>query len=75
MEQNPIKTYLQFMQNTLVRVTGRNPLAFTVNGCEDIHQFRQRLLDLQFDFAAAARPLLDPGREDPAALRCLRLQL
>ncbi len=75
MEQNPIKTYLQFTQNTLVRVTGRNPLAFTVNGCEDIHQFRQRLLDLQLDFTAAVRPLLDPGREDPAALRCLRLQL
>ena len=75
MEQNPIKTYLQFMQNTLVRVTGRNPLAFTVNGCEDIHQFRQRLLDLQLDFTAAVRPFLDPGREDPAALRCLRLQL
>ena len=75
MKQQPLRNYLQFTQNTLVRVTGRNPLAFTVNGCEDIHQFRQRLLDLQFDFAAAARPLLDPGREDPAALRCLRLQL
>ncbi len=75
MEQKPLRDYLQFTQNTLVRVTARNPLAFTVNGCEDIHAFRQRLLDLQIDLAAHLRPLLEPGREHPALLRSVRLQL
>ena len=46
MEKQALRLYLQFMQNTLVRVTARNPLAFAVNECEDIHGFRSRLLDL-----------------------------
>ena len=75
MEKQALRLYLQFMQNTLVRVTARNPLAFAVNECEDIHAFRRRLLDLQIDLVADIQPLLDPGREHPAALRSLRAQL
>ena len=33
------------MKNMRVRVTGRNPLTFTVNGCEDLQEFRERLFN------------------------------
>ena len=70
-----IKNYLQFVQNPLVRVLGRNPLVFVVNDCPDIHAFRSALLALQVDFLDACAPLLATPSADPVARRCLLRQL
>ena len=44
-EKESMKAYLCAMKNMRVRVTGRNPLTFTVNGCEDLQEFRERLFN------------------------------
>ena len=63
------------MKNTRVRVTGRNPLTFTVNGCEDLQEFRERLFNAQFDALGYCAGVLDGGAANAGSIRVLRAML
>ena len=75
MEKESMKAYLCAMKNTRVRVTGRNPLTFTVNGCEDLQEFRERLFNAQFDALGYCAGVLDGGAANAGTIRVLRAML
>ena len=45
MEKDAINLYLRALKNTQICVTGRAPLAFTVNGCATLQAYRDQLFD------------------------------
>ena len=75
MEKESMKAYLCAMKNTRVRVAGRNPLTFTVNGCEDLQEFRERLFNAQFDALGYCAGVLDGGAANAGTIRVLRAML
>ena len=75
MEKESMKAYLCAMKNMRVRVTGRNPLTFTVNGCEDLQEFRERLFNAQFDALGYCAGVLDGGAANAGTIRVLRAML
>ena len=47
METKAIASFQRAIENALVCVTSREPLEFSVNGCENLHAYREELFDLR----------------------------
>ena len=62
METKAIASFQRAIENALVCVTSREPLEFTVNGCENLHAYREELFDLR-DAALEECALLIQDRE------------
>ena len=63
--------YLRALKNTQVQVTGREPLAFTVNGCASLPEFRERLFDQQLGALEYCAELLQAREANAGKIKTL----
>ena len=59
------------LKNTRVRVTGRDPLVFTVNGCSSLPEFRERLFDQQLGALEYCAELLQAREANAGKIKTL----
>ena len=71
MEKQPMYAYLRALKNTRVRVTGRDPLVFTVNGCASLPEFRERLFDQQLGALEYCAELLQAREANAGKIKTL----